>query len=754
MSSDEEYGQYARPHMTLDTSVVNAAIMSAGTLKMPEFKCREMKQTSVRDEWTRWIRGAQNILAASEIDDPLKRKQLLLAWGGLQLQDVFYSIPGADGYEEDPDVYKTAIDALTKYFSPKHHDTYERHKFWSMKMENGESIDKFLHRVRQQANDCDFGNSVARSREISIIDKVIASAPPQLKERLLAKEELTLETLEKIVSSFQAIKEQSKLMSSCEDKEIFVNKLNDRYGEDTKRSKGCDRCGYTNHDTNDKRCPAMKAKCHKCGVFGHFQSKCKTFVQKRPASTVFPHNYNNNKRFRPVRQIESRDETYEEEEHDVRHSVYNIGESDDLVWCNVGGTEIEMCIDSGSKHNLIDDKTFEFMRKNNAEMNNKRKDDTKKFLAYGRYPLNLLLAFEATIQVTDRGKTIEQIATFYVIMNGQQPLLGKDTAKAMGLLHIGLPSSQESKVYGTFVKKNAFPKIKDIQIRIPIDPRISPVQQGKRRCPAAMFMPLKAKMDELLELDIIEEAPEASEWVSPLVPVLKDNGDIRVCVDMRRANEAILRENHPLPTIDELFAQLGSATYFSRLDFKNGFHQCEIHPDSRAITTFISPWGLFRYKRLLFGVNCAPEMFQKIVEQILVGCKNTLIFIDDIVVYGKTEIEHDESLQAVLTALKKRNVLLNTLKCVFKKTEIVFLGHRLSKDGVQPTDDKVKAIRKCREPKTKEELRSFLGLVTFLARFLPNLTTTTAPLRSLLKKSVHFEWTEEHREAFERFSFL
>lgn len=132
------------------------------------------------------------------------------------------------------------------------------------------------------------------------------------------------------------------------------------------------------------------------------------------------------------------------------------------------------------------------------------------------------------------------------------------------------------------------------------------------------------------------------------------------------------------------------------------------------------------------------------------GCKNILIFIDDIVVYGKTEAEHDEALRAVLAALKKRNVLLNPSKCELKKTEIIFLGHKLSKDGVRPTDDKVEAIRKCREPKTKEELRSFLGLVTFLSRFLPDLTTTTAPLRDLLKKKVPFVWKEDHHNAFEK----
>lgn len=159
----------------LNSSSMNAAAMSAATLRMPEFHCQTMSQSTIRDEWTRWIRGAKNVLAAAEVNDPLKKKQLLLAWGGLQLQDVFYSIPGADGIEGDPDEYQTAVDKLTKFFSPKHHDTYERHKFWSLNIDQGENIDRFLHRVRQQANNCNFGSTTEESREISIIDKVIGS---------------------------------------------------------------------------------------------------------------------------------------------------------------------------------------------------------------------------------------------------------------------------------------------------------------------------------------------------------------------------------------------------------------------------------------------------------------------------------------------------------------------------------------------------------------------------------------------------
>lgn len=123
-------------------------------------------------------------------------------------------------------------------------------------------------------------------------------------------------------------------------------------------------------------------------------------------------------------------------------------------------------------------------------------------------------------------------------------------------------------------------------------------------------------------MDIIEEVTGPSKWVSPIVPVLKDNGEVRICLDMRRANAAILRENHPLPTMDQLLPRIRDANIFSRLDIENAFHQVEISPSSRYITTFISSRGLLRYKRLMFGISCAPEIFQNVS---LVNVKELLI---------------------------------------------------------------------------------------------------------------------------------
>lgn len=178
--------------------------------------------------------------------------------------------------------------------------------------------------------------------------------------------------------------------------------------------------------------------------------------------------------------------------------------------------------------------------------------------------------------------------------------------------------------------------------------------------------------------------------------------------------------------------------------------QAELAPESREITTFIAKGGLYRYKRLMFGISCAPEIFQKIMEQILSvleGCAN---FSDDIIVFGSTKEEHDIRLKAVLDRLEDFNVTLNKNKCVFGCEEIKFLGHHLSSNGIRPLHDKVLSVKQFREPNTGEEVRSFLGLVNYVGRFIPNLATISEPLRSLTKNNTKFDWRKEQREAFKK----
>lgn len=247
---------------------------------------------------------------------------------------------------------------------------------------------------------------------------------------------------------------------------------------------------------------------------------------------------------------------------------------------------------------------------------------------------------------------------------------------------------------------------------------------------------------------IIERVNEPSRHVSPMVIVPKSTG-IRICIDMRLANRAIIRENHPLPTLDDIWPQLNKATVFSIIDIKNAFHQVELSPESRHITTFITKRGLLRYTRLMFGITNAPELFQKTLVRILIGCKGVINYLDDILIFGSDKEDHDVNFKKVMERLRSYNVLLNSDKSKLAQSSVKFLGHEISAKGVAPCKDKLESIKKFRQPSTAEELRSFLGLVTYLGRFIPDLATLSDPLRQIINKKQPFSWGPENSKQFQ-----
>ena len=217
-------------------------------------------------------------------------------------------------------------------------------------------------------------------------------------------------------------------------------------------------------------------------------------------------------------------------------------------------------------------------------------------------------------------------------------------------------------------------KLKDRTVQLHIDPNVKPVAQPIRRTPFSLRSKVEEKVKELIDLDIIEPAAGPTPWVNPVVVVPKSQGDIRLCIDMRRANEAILRERHPIPTVDEILQSLNGSKVFSKLDLRWGYHQLELTDDSREITTLVTHCGLFRYKRLLFGVNSASEQYQHEVQTALAGIDGQENISDDIIVHGKDQAEHDARLELVIKRLGERGLTLNAAKCQFSMDELTFVG--------------------------------------------------------------------------------
>ena len=178
---------------------------------------------------------------------------------------------------------------------------------------------------------------------------------------------------------------------------------------------------------------------------------------------------------------------------------------------------------------------------------------------------------------------------------------------------------------------------------------------------------------------------------------------------MRRANQAIIRERQPIPTV-KVLQDLNGSTVFSRVDLKWGFHQILLAEESRHVTTFVTHRGLYRYTRLMFGVTSAPEKYQQIIRDVLCGCEGVINIADDLIIHGNGVEQHDERLFVVLNRLKEVGLTLNGDKCDFRLPRLTFFGHEVTQNGVEPSEEKVAAIRNADPPQNASEARSFLGL--------------------------------------------
>ena len=202
--------------------------------------------------------------------------------------------------------------------------------------------------------------------------------------------------------------------------------------------------------------------------------------------------------------------------------------------------------------------------------------------------------------------------------------------------------------------------------------------------------------------------------------------------------------------MDELLHELNGSTVFTKLDLKWGFHQIQLAPESRHITTFTTHHGLYRYKRLMFGISSAPEHYQKIIRDVLKKCEGIANIADNIVVHGRMPEEHDQRLLVVLRCLSEAGLTLNGSKCAFRLNELTFYGHKLTSDGVRPSEEKVAAVENAIAPTTVTEVRSFLGLVQYCSRFISDLATIAEPIQSLTRKNAQFAWGKAQQDALQK----
>lgn len=251
----------------------------------------------------------------------------------------------------------------------------------------------------------------------------------------------------------------------------------------------------------------------------------------------------------------------------------------------------------------------------------------------------------------------------------------------------------------------------------------------------------------MVESGILEKV-SYSDWATPIVPVPKPNGDIRICGDFKVTVNPVLEvDKYPLPRIDDIFASLSEGKNFSKVDLKDAYFQIEMDSMSKELLTINTHRGLFRYTRLAYGTSSAPAIFQRTIEQVMAGIPGMQVILDDMIITGKTDQDHLQNLESVFKRLNDNGLKVNPEKCEFFKERVTFCGHEIDKNGLHKTQDKIDAVVNAPEIENVDQLRSFLGLVQYYSKFLPNLSTVLKPLHELLEKNRPWNWTKQCENA-------
>ena len=299
------------------------------------------------------------------------------------------------------------------------------------------------------------------------------------------------------------------------------------------------------------------------------------------------------------------------------------------------------------------------------------------------------------------------------------------------------------------------PPEREVEFTIDLIPGTEPISIPPYRMAPAELRELKAKLEELLSKGFIR--PSISPWGAPILFVKKKDGSLRLCIDYRQLNRVTIRNQYPLPRIDELFDQLQGSRVYSKIDLRSGYHQLRVQESDVPKTAFRTRYGHYEFLVMPFGLTNAPAAFMDLMNRVFQPYLDrfVIVFIDDILVYSGSSEEHSEHLKIVLQTLRERQLYAKLSKCQFWLDKVAFLGHVISVEGVSVDPHKIEAVVNWKPPKNVSEVRSFLGLAGYYRKFVEGFSRIAAPLTKLTRKDVSnfertllVEWDEERNRRF------
>ncbi|XP_045769765.1 uncharacterized protein K02A2.6-like [Maniola jurtina] len=731
--------------------------------------------------WSTYIDRMEQYFLANDVKPNLQVPTLLACVG-----DATYELmvdlcspkkPGEMTFSE-------LVHLVKKHIQPTPSILAERYKFRKRVQAQSESVAQFAAALKHLARDCDFKDNL----EENLRDQFVCGLYSETsRQRLFCEDSVTFASAFKKAVALEAAANDAAAVEQRTTTDGAVHavhaqgarpprldgaaraELRRRYEGSGSRGRhasglnnrqkigACLCCGSRDHTRPD--CRYQNFTCRVCLRPGHLQRVCPSAGRKAEGQVL---------RLDTAHRVEgierSGDSDGERENSAGYYDDEGVGGPSGLYMVRLTGSDpvvaevtvanrrLAMHVDTGSPISCISDKIY-------AEMFSKYKvhNNSYKLKGYDGSDIKCV----GYIIVPVKYGLISENLKLYIILKGAVPLLGREwliklrmsitvpkSVLAIGKEKCGGFDKNKfiSEYPGVFSGKLGRLRSQCATLRVREDAR--PVFRRARPLPLALRGDVDAELQRMESAGIIEPVP-SSDWASCLVVVLKNNGSLRICGDYKSTVNPMLEiDKYPLPRSEVLFNNLNGGKRFTKIDLSEAYSQVTLD-ESKKYTVVNTHRGLYVYNRLVYGLSSAPSIFQRIMEQVVAGIPNVSVFLDDILITGKTEEEHGKNLHAVFKMLEEEGLTVRQEKCFFFEKEVSYLGFIISEHGIRTDDKKIEAVVRAPKPSNVSELKSFLGMVNFYSKFIKNISILLAPLYTLLKKGVEWKWSEEQDKAFQ-----
>ena len=674
--------------------------------------------------------------------------------------------------------------ALKGRYDISRNTTLANFEFHKLFQKESESFDSFTVRVKHEAKTCEFSctSETCTVKNILTRDQIIIGTSNNEIRKNALKNQWDLDNLIKGGRQLEAAARGAQRIHENSEAPVSRIKRPGKYSRKGSKSKyeGKLREKYSNCPNcssrvckGGKQCPAANRECFDCGKTGHFKGSA---ICKKKREKIKP-------RTRRVESSSSKDESSDTEtctsESDssssqninrvrfmknvtkirrmrIRQQMRKTSEKSRYqVEVIIKERRVSAFADTGADICVMSRKKAEAL----ALPLGKTK---MKIRPYGSKSVKCCGYYIGTIM---HGESVANTC-IYVVKQDLETLLSGRVSEELGIITFNpTPDNQQPSIRrNTEIRDDVkasiisqYPEVftgigtlKDHFVKFHINENIPPVAAPARPVPFHLRKRFEKEIQTMEENNIIEEHIGPAPWISNVVLAPKDDGSIRVTVDMRQANRAIESTNIPIPRVEDIKTQLARCQHFSKLDFKSAFHQLELDEESKKITVFHAGDRLMRYRKLTMGTKPASGELTKALLPLFQPIQEAHVIHDDLIIAAKTKKQHDHALNRVLQVIAKSGMTLNPDKCMFDKEEIPFWGLRVCKDGIKPDPEKVKALQHASRPRSKDELQSFLCMIQSNKDFIPDLASKTMNLRMRTKKHSRFTWDKECQREFDR----